>query len=89
LFVGRPITIAAVAAVLLTLHFVWRRSGRGAARRGGPLLVSAVAWGAYAAWEWLVQARTPAADIRVDLLLIWPVLALLTLWSAYRAVRRG
>jgi hypothetical protein len=49
LFVGRPFSILSVAAVLLALHFVWRRSGPGAGRRGVPLLVSAVAWGACAA----------------------------------------
>ena len=51
------------------------------------LLVAAGAWLAYAAWEWLVQARTPEANIRVDLLLIWPVLAILSMWAVFRALR--
>jgi hypothetical protein len=34
------------------------------------------------------MVRTPEADIRFDLLLIWPALLLLTLWSLWRALRR-
>lgn len=44
-----------------------------------------------AAWEALVQLRTPEANIRVDLLLIWPLLGALTLYGLIRcaiAVRR-
>jgi len=51
------------------------------------LLIAAAAWGLYAAWEWLVQFRTPEADIRVDLLVIWPVLAIISMWAVFRAYR--
>ena len=51
------------------------------------LLRVAFAWSAYAVWEWLVLVRTPEADIRVDLLIIWPALALLTAWSLMRTLR--
>lgn len=37
--------------------------------------------------RWLVRARTPDANIRVDLLLIWPVLALTSAWAIIRAFR--
>jgi hypothetical protein len=87
LFVGRPMSILAVAALFVLAHLVWRGTAAGAGRRGGPLLLSAAAWAGYAAWESLVKARTPEADIRVDLLLIWPALAVLALWSVYRALR--
>lgn len=43
--------------------------------------------GAYAAWEWLVQIQTPEANIRADLLLIWPVLAVTSGWALFRAFR--
>ncbi len=46
------------------------------------------AWLAYDAWEWLVMTRTPEADIRVDLLVIWPILAILTVWFTFRALRQ-
>ena len=57
------------------------------ARHPRPLLTAALAWGLYAAWEWLVQVRTPEANIRVDLLVIWPALALLSAWALFRALR--
>ena len=49
--------------------------------------MAAGAWALYAAWEWLVQVRTPEANIRVDLLVIWPALALLSAWGLFRALR--
>ncbi len=51
------------------------------------LLVAAIAWALYAAWEWLILVRTPEANIRVDLLLIWPALAILSGWALLRALR--
>jgi hypothetical protein len=30
---------------------------------------------------WLVLVKSPEANIRVDLLLIWPVVGLTTLWA--------
>ncbi|CAK6694410.1 hypothetical protein VB734_01660 [Synechococcus sp. BA-124 BA4] len=64
LLVGQPGHCLIVALVLLA---------------GWSLLWASLAWGLYAAWEALVQLRTPEANIRVDLLLIWPLLAALTL----------
>jgi hypothetical protein len=49
---------------------------------------AAVAWFLYAVWEWLVIVRTPEANIRVDLLVIWPVLAMLSAWLLFRALRK-
>lgn len=46
-----------------------------------------MAWLVYAAWEWLVLVKTPEANIRVDLLVIWPLLAMLTIWAVLRAFR--
>lgn len=45
------------------------------------MLITALAWLGYAVWEWIVLIQTPEANIRVDLLLIWPLLAILTLWA--------
>jgi hypothetical protein len=44
-------------------------------------------WLAYGGWEWLVLANSPEANIRVDLLVIWPLIALTTLWAIVRATR--
>jgi hypothetical protein len=49
--------------------------------------VAAAAWGLYAAWEWIVQAWTPEANIRADLLAIWPALAILSSWALFRSLR--
>jgi len=43
--------------------------------------------GSYAGWEWLILVRTPEANIRVDLLLISPALAVLSAWAVYRSLR--
>lgn len=83
LFVGKPLTIAAVGAALAVLSLVLR--GRG--RQPRMLLVAACGWLLYAAWEYLVLVRSPEANIRVDLLLIWPLLGILTAWGLFRLVR--
>lgn len=61
-------------------------TGRWAAMRN-VLWVPAILWLAYAAWEAWVQAVTPDANIRVDLLLIWPLIALVTAWAAWRTAQ--
>lgn len=59
--------------------------------RGAPACnrfwVPGLLWLGYAAWEWLVMVKSPEADIRVDLMLIWPLLALAMLWAGYRALK--
>jgi hypothetical protein len=87
LLVGQPIAILAVGAVHAALAVAAGRSSRPAAAR--PLAFVAIVWCAYAAWEALVQAFTPEANIRVDLLAIWPLVGLLTVGGWWRAGRRG
>ena len=53
------------------------------------LIVVAAAWAVYAAWEWLVLIRTPGANIRIDLMVIWPVLLLISVWFSLRALRHS
>jgi hypothetical protein len=86
-FVQQPLHILAVAFIHLALWTAVRSGRIPAVRHPGVLLVPALAWLAYAAWEWLVLVRTPEANIRVDLLMIWPLLMLTTLWAAVRAFR--
>jgi hypothetical protein len=88
LFVGKPLNVLAVAAFFLAGHLALRLTPLGLGRNARPLLVAAIAWGLYAAWEWLVVVRTPEANIRVDLLAIWPALALLSAWSLFRTFLR-
>ena len=86
-FVQQPLHALGVAVLLLALWAWLRRGGREQARRARGLPWAAGAWLAYAAWEWAVLAFSPGADIRVDLLLIGPLLALPSLWSVARLFR--
>ena len=88
LFVGKPLIIAAVGLAFLIAYFVWHSMQPDSDRNPRALFLAAGAWLAYAAWEGFVMWRTPEADIRVDLLLIWPIVAILTVVSLYRAIRR-
>lgn len=87
LFVGKPLTILAVAVLFVVGFLALRGGSQASGRNPTPLLTAAGAWAAYATWEWLVKVRTPEADIRVDLLVIWPVLLVVSLWAIYRALR--
>jgi hypothetical protein len=87
LFVGRPLSILAVALALLAVHLVLRLTALGAGRHPRPLLWAAAVWAVCAAWEWLVKVRTPEANIRVDLLVLWPVLLVVSIVAVVRALR--
>lgn len=87
LFVGKPLSILAVAAVVLAAYFAQRRTRFGSDRHPRSLLVVATAWAVYAGWEWLVLLRTPEANIRVDLMVIWPVVLIISTWFTIRAFR--
>lgn len=76
------VVVAIAIAVLLGLG--WRIT-----RRPGVLLV-ALAWGAYAVYEYLMYRRVLCSgecNIRVDLLLLFPLLAGGALWTAVAVVR--
>jgi hypothetical protein len=62
--------LSLVAATLLL--WLWWRS------RSTVTLVAGLLWIAYAAWEYAVR-EGPDANIRIDLLLIYPLLAAVTL----------
>jgi hypothetical protein len=53
--------------------------------------VAAIAWGGYAVYEWMMKLRilcTGECNIRVDLLLIYPVLLVISLVGVVSALRR-
>ena len=87
LFVGRPMNILALAVLFLAGYLALRLTALGVGRHPRSLLIASIAWGLYAAWEWLVQIKTPDANIRVDLMLIWPVLLIISIWYTIRAFR--
>jgi hypothetical protein len=83
----RPDHILAIAAAHLALWAVCRATVLRNAPKANVLWIPGVLWIAYAAWEWLVLKKTPEADIRVDLLLLWPLLSIVTLWALLLAAR--
>jgi len=87
IFVGKPLNIAMVAGLWLVGYVIMHRIAPGRHSQSRWMLLSASLWGLYAAWEWLVLTNTPDANIRVDPLLIWPILAALSVWSVYRIFR--
>ena len=88
LFVGKPQNILAVAAVFLLLFVILRLYSAGTSQHNYSALIASIAWGLYAIWEWLVLVTTPEANIRIDLLALWPVLGILSVWAIYSALRR-
>ena len=87
LFVGKPLNILALAVLFFAAYFALRFTALGISRHPRSMLIASAAWGLYAAWEWLVQIKTPEANIRVDLLVTWPVLAIISAWAIFRAFR--
>lgn len=89
-FVQHPERSALVAALFLVIWLVvWNSTGRGTRLQDLALLIPAVAWGLYAIWEWAVTSFSPEADIRVDMLLIVPLLILATIAGIVLALVGG
>ena len=85
--VQQPMHILGVASVYFIGWTVLRFGKIRKARHANAILVPAVFCLMYAAWEWLVLIKSPEADIRVDLLLIWPIQVILTIWALVRTFR--
>jgi hypothetical protein len=87
LLVGKPLSILTIAVVFLAAYLALRFVVCGIVSHHRPLLIAAIAWGLYAVWEWLVQMQTPEANIRVDLLVIWPFITIFSVFALFRAFR--
>jgi hypothetical protein len=85
--VQQPVHILAIALAHLALWALCRMTILRGAPRANIFWVPALLWLAYAAWEWLVLTKSPDANIRIDLLLLWPLLGIAMLWALVRAVR--
>lgn len=85
--IQEPGHILVVAAVNLALWAVCREGVPRTMPKSNVLWMPALAWLVYAGWEWLVLMKSPEANIRVDLLLIWPAIGLVSLWAFARAAR--
>lgn len=88
LFVQQPANIVFVAGAFFVASAVLRNTPLAPGRRPRALLVPAFAWSLYAVWELVVLVRTPEANIRVDLLIIWPLLLGVSAFYTLRGLRR-
>jgi hypothetical protein len=87
LLVAKPFNILIAALVFIVLASITRKKISSSGKSVRPLWIASAAWALYAAWEWLVLIKTPEADMRVDLLLIWPIVGVLSLWAIYKLFR--
>jgi hypothetical protein len=85
--VQQPGHILLIAAGYVALWALLRSTILRAAPRANVFLVPAILCLAYTVWEWLLLRQSPEADIRFDLLVIWPVIAGATVWALVRAAR--
>jgi len=88
LFVGKPLNIVIVAGVFFLVFLIVKFTVNIPSLHPTPFFVIAITWVVYAVWEWLVITQSPEANIRVDLLVIWPLLAILMLWQFVYVFRR-
>ena len=86
-FVHRPAAILLISLLLLGCDQLDLRWHRGRRRAIPALWLTSMAWLLFAGWEWLVMLVSPEANIRVDLLLIWPILLGLTAVSLVTSLR--
>ncbi|MFQ6539741.1 MULTISPECIES: hypothetical protein [Aphanothece] len=71
------------------MALLWGLAAWALGRSRWPLIANTLSWVTFACWEFLVQAITPEANIRVDLLLIAPLLTGLGLWGMVVMLRSG
>ncbi len=76
IFVFNPLLIALISGLFFGGYLLVRGN---TGLRGRMLLIPATAWLVWAVWEWVVMSFSPEANIRVDLLLIIPVVLLSSL----------
>ncbi len=82
-FIWHPERIAAVAGILFIGFFVLLASHR---FRSWPILIPAFVWSLFVPWEAYCKAQR--YNIRVDLLLLYPILVVVTIWGIAMAFRR-
>jgi len=83
LYPQNPLAILVIALIFFAFYWLLRNSASVNARG---LLLPAIAWLVAAAWELVIRLFSPEANIRVDLLLILPLLLILTVWGIVRAL---
>lgn len=87
LFVGKPQNILIVSVVLFLVHLALRFKAKQKIHHSYALTIASLSWALYAAWEWLILVKTPEANIRVDLLVIRPILTILLAWALWKTIK--
>jgi hypothetical protein len=87
-FVHHPLRLVLLAIPFVLAWFALRGGDGSRTARARAMLYPAGFFLVFAGWEWLVMSRSPEANIRVDLLIIWPVAAILVIWALVRVLRR-
>ena len=86
--VNKPQHVLLITAVYFLLWILLRAIKSEAIHHPNAILVPGIFALTYAGWEWLVTVKTPEANIRFDLMLIWPLLFVLTFWSVFKTFLR-
>lgn len=86
LFVGQPITLLIIAACFFAGYLLAHSNTN---LRAKALLTPAVLWLLWAVWEWGILRFTPEANIRVDLLLILPIVLIASVVGTVMLLRTG
>lgn len=81
-FVGHPDRIAVVAMLFLVLFGALKTVRHS---WSWPVLWTAGLWVAFAIWEWSILVQE--ANIRVDLILVYPILLSVTIWGLWAGLR--
>ena len=87
LVVHKPLNIALVAVLFGLGYLLHRFAAAGPTPHAWWLLAAAAGWALYATWEWLVMTKSPEANIRVDLMVIWPALLVLSVWGIFKSLK--
>lgn len=82
-FIQNPAGIFLVSGLFFAAYMLTKGKSMIANPKG--LLWPATAWAIWAIWEFLIVWFSPEANIRVDLLLIVPIIAISILWGLYSA----
>ena len=87
IFVGKYYNILWIAIILFFVYFMLRFVFKDTALNSRPLITLSIIWTIYAVWELIVQTWSPESNIRIDLLIIWPILGVLTVWKLFKVFR--
>ena len=84
-FVRQPLLLLAIAG-LFFIGYLFTRSNPNL--RAKALLMPALLWLLWAVWEWIILRVTPEADLRIDLLLIFPIVFIASIVGIIMLFRR-